>query len=457
MTRGVMLSEGVLETEAGPIAIPLSNLPANLGSQPYQFTPETYGAKGDNAADDTAAIKSAVNAAVTYAQANNGYAEVVFGAKTYFCSGATTQSSTYKGNAQIPLPLIATTAQKVVLVLRGSRDASALYHWQQTATQNAGSVIRSNLAGTNDGTWGEASVIGGPTPAQGYGTIGGSLFNNMLVTVDGLSIIVPEDPHVCGFDFRGMAEANMTSGSVLVATAATLIASATYPTQTWQFGYATPATNNNANCNIGWYSCEGCYIGLLASEHIVADSIRCIYCADGIYFTPTTFHGAFIAYACVEACTVALNCSASATFVKFHIAVLDVEDGASQWAPSVHIYDPSNLMYGYVGLFCNASPFHPTVTGGANLSVINLQCPTGAVATIGFTPPAIPASTVAFNNATGTSMWRNAAVTVTGGTVTVIAVDGVATGATSGTVIVPSNKSITLTYSVAPTWKWVLF
>jgi hypothetical protein len=433
-------------------------IPAVVGLA-YQFTPESYGAAGDNITDDTAAIRSAVGAAVMFAQAHDGYAEVVFdSSKTYLVSGATTQSATYKGNAQIPIPLVATTTRKVVLVLRGSRDASALYHWQQLATQNAGAVIRSTLAGTNDGTWGEASVIGGPTPAQGYGSGGpGNVFNNVLIVVDGLSIIVPEDPHVCGFDFRGMAEDNATSVSVLVATGATLITNATYPTQTWQFGYASASTNNNANSNIWLYSCEGCYIGLLASEHLVAVSIRCIYCADGIYFTPTTFHGAWIGYACVEACTVALNCQPSATFTKFHIAVLDVEDGPSQWAPAVHIYDPNNRMYGYVGMFCNNTSGFPTVNGAANLKVVNLQCPTGAIATIGFTPPVVPASGTPFVLGTGTTMWRDAAVTVAGGTVTVIAVDGVATGLTSGTVIVPVNKSITLTYSVAPTWKWVLF
>lgn len=66
------------------------------------------------------------------------------------------------------------------------------------------------------------------------------------------------------------------------------------------------------------------------------------------------------------------------------------------------------------------------------------------------TAPAVPASTVpAFNN-------NNQAVivTVTGGTVTAIAVNGVTTGATSGAITVPAFGWITLTYSVAPTWTW---
>jgi hypothetical protein len=65
--------------------------------------------------------------------------------------------------------------------------------------------------------------------------------------------------------------------------------------------------------------------------------------------------------------------------------------------------------------------------------------------------PAIPASTTALPN----PFYRDAAVTVAGGTVTAIAVDGQSLGVTSGTVFVPSGKSITLTYSSAPTWKWM--
>ncbi|HUC21032.1 MAG TPA: hypothetical protein VMR98_06110, partial [Candidatus Polarisedimenticolaceae bacterium] len=53
-------------------------------------------------------------------------------------------------------------------------------------------------------------------------------------------------------------------------------------------------------------------------------------------------------------------------------------------------------------------------------------------------------------------IFRDAAVVITAGTVSVIAVDGAVTGLTSGTVIVPSGKTITLTYSAAPTWTWTL-
>src|SRR5262249_24994967 len=43
-------------------------------------------------------------------------------------------------------------------------------------------------------------------------------------------------------------------------------------------------------------------------------------------------------------------------------------------------------------------------------------------------------------------------VTITGGTVTVIAVGGVTTGLTTGTFPIPAGSSITVTYSVAPTF-----
>lgn len=64
------------------------------------------------------------------------------------------------------------------------------------------------------------------------------------------------------------------------------------------------------------------------------------------------------------------------------------------------------------------------------------------------TPPAIPATTVALANPFPYDM----TFYLTGGTVTVVAIGGTATGLTSGAFRLAVGQTITLTYSVAPTW-----
>jgi hypothetical protein len=65
--------------------------------------------------------------------------------------------------------------------------------------------------------------------------------------------------------------------------------------------------------------------------------------------------------------------------------------------------------------------------------------------------PAIPASTVAAVNDSNYLMW----VEIVGGTVTVVAVDGVTTGRVVGAFFLRPGSSIAITYSVVPTsWKW---
>ena len=67
--------------------------------------------------------------------------------------------------------------------------------------------------------------------------------------------------------------------------------------------------------------------------------------------------------------------------------------------------------------------------------------------------PAIPATTVPATNDSDHLMW----VEITGGTVTVVAVDGVTTGRTSGAFFLRPGSSIAITYSVVPTsWKWFI-
>ena len=65
--------------------------------------------------------------------------------------------------------------------------------------------------------------------------------------------------------------------------------------------------------------------------------------------------------------------------------------------------------------------------------------------------PAIPASTVEATNESNHLMW----VEVVGGTVTVVAIDGVTTGRVVGAFFLRPGSTIAMTYSVVPTsWKW---
>lgn len=75
--------------------------------------------------------------------------------------------------------------------------------------------------------------------------------------------------------------------------------------------------------------------------------------------------------------------------------------------------------------------------------------PQGALA--GTSTPSVPASTV---SATNSNAW-GVAVTITGGTLTSVVVNGTQVGTTAGTYPVPAGQTISVTYSVAPTWAWV--
>jgi hypothetical protein len=120
----------------------LNNLELRAAADPWQFLVEDYGAVGNGSTDDTAAINAAVADAVAYGQAHNQYAEVVFRDRTYLLSAATTKTTTNKGNAQIPLPVISTTtAPKLTLVFRGVLTSNAPPNFGQTPVQYSGTVL----------------------------------------------------------------------------------------------------------------------------------------------------------------------------------------------------------------------------------------------------------------------------------------------------------------------------
>lgn len=426
--------------------------------QPWEFYAGAYGAVCDNATDATAAIRAMIAAGFNYAAANDGYAEFIFDPGTYLLSsapitGTTFNGSTFEGSAQLPIPAQPQAAQKLTLVFRGTREQTGLYHWDQTTPQRAGTVLRSTWnAGDSLPATGEASVLGGPTPH--FMSDPPSSWSNVLPVIDGISIEIPPTINICGFDFRCVAEANVINAGVLALSTGT--GAPPIPQPQWSFGLAMPVANNNDNCNIGMYSCEGLVVGLQVYEHVHGDSIRLINCFDGLVcFSSSGFpHRNQFDYVSIENCTQTIVLNGG--FNKLDVTCADIE-----WGTGAIVKDASTSpALGRIGITSNGdsgATLNAAMNTGATavvatngalaLEITNLDQALGPV-----TPPAVPASTTALVN----PFWREAAIQIVGGAVTEVAIDGVNQLSTSGAFTLPSGHSITLTYSVAPTWAWTL-
>lgn len=423
-----------------------------LGGTAARFDVTAYGAVGDGVTDDTAAIQAAVNAAFAYANAHSYYAEVYFPvpAKWYAILGPLIKGGATLGCAQITLPIQPVASNKVTLAFIGQRDVSATIHWQQAVRQITGVTLKSNSDTALDGTNGEASIVGGPTPAKGYGT-SGSLFSNMMVYWDGIALMGPNTTNgIGGLDLRGVAacgggsfsylpDASPAGGGIVGGSG-----SGNY------FGIALP---NNGNNDVSFWNSITVYARTYAAilgEHTHVNAFRGVYnyhncvIVGTFYSGPTALHGVTINNCSAESVTTGgSHLLFVGTGAKCHI-VLDTEDA------NVVITD-QNATRANTGDVYLIGSYTSTLTLPASTSGVtihNSTQPAGNVAA-----PGIPSSTTNLQNTFG----RPAAVCVNGGTVTAIKVDGVTQGVTSGVVVVPAGINISITYSVVPTsWVWTL-
>lgn len=255
------------------------------------------GAKVLWASDDTAAFQAAINAAVIYAQAHGGYGEVVIPpAANAFYGIAGALSHANSGNAQLTLPVIATTANCVTLALRGTQTGSAIRHWLQTSPQMGGStlvsfgVYQDATHQTNDiNPNGQSAMIGGPTGPNGYGT-SVFLFSNMLVKLKGLMLVTTYSSNGLGYGagwFWGIDQFNAedvgygttgvyNNGAGELGSVSALATGASV-------GLGLPATSNQNNVSLDRVTCGGGYTyGLLATEHSVLNGCHIFYCWAGL-------------------------------------------------------------------------------------------------------------------------------------------------------------------------------
>lgn len=406
--------------------------------------------------DAGAQIRQAVTDAYAFMASSRREAALVLNGSGYGVAGALSLGGSTLGNAMFPLAPVPVAGTKARLRLAGNADASALLHWQQEMPQmNGPTIVVLRPPAAVDPTYGPPSVFGGPF--AGYGAAE-SVFSNMQVVLDGVSVALPWDSGFTGFDFYGLAEAVVRSGSAL--------AMATVPGGAWpvitDFGALTrtaaglrmPDTNNNDRSDIDYWSCEGLVYSAALSEHVTWRRIAGIYnfVAAQVYAGASMPHAMDGGYLSAEACGYAVGVMPSGVAgfpggntVKTVIRVVDLESAQL-------LNDPDNLMSGKIGVTGNYTPAYGaiSVNGGAGVKIYDLMHASG----IHGSPPAVPASGTPLANLYYADETVN--VQPAGATITAIAVDGTTlTGITSGPVRVPSGRTIALTYSGGtPEWQW---
>jgi hypothetical protein len=445
LAQGSSLTGQIASVSSGTHAV----LNVNAASTVSNVT-ATYGT------DDTQAWKEALQALVTDGIENGTYAgKLLVPPKQYMIAGATTKGGATLGNSQIPMPYVNSLDQQFALGILGLADASGFYHWRQKKPAASGATLRTVLLGQAlDATWGAPSVLGGPT-ASTPEPDATAFFSNMLVNIDGLKIIAPRFPSLMGIDLGRVGQANI---GTLAINADALVGAASGrnlipPNNDLGMALRMPRFQNNDNTNIFSYGCEGFFYGIQISDHTTAQRLALIYCDTAIYCAPGggPEHGAHLGYVSCEACNTGIECAGGAGG-KYPVIInrFDVEVAGGGFT----IKDDNDSLTGEIHYAHNGSvaPSIKPKAGGApgaqNIRIIDDNRYRGSV-----TSPSIPATATDFYN----PFFRDAAVYVTGGTVTQVQVAGVTVPGTSGMFIVPTGKQVRLTYTVAPSWTWTLF
>ena len=435
----IIVNQGAQAAQANPVCTTIASwqsstqvtLSANCTVNGTTSAPFIFGT------DDATAIVNCVNAAAAWATSTgNNKVQVIFESCIYMLGALTQTTSPCTYNTHIPIPFATQFSNKMVIDLIGVGDASEPDYWESTIPSLSGTcLVSASFMTTVSGTFGQQSIIGGPTSSTGLGP---GNFANVLVNVSGITIAAPFNAGQIGYDFRQLAQANVPNASYLGYAAVNFsgqpisgptLTSTALVTNGNSVGLIMPIPANNDNCNVGFFTCEGATVGIAFSEHFTAQRLAIIYCVTGIYAGYLTgssvIHGGSILYASVEASGTSLYCNGSSGGqYPIFIGQLDTEV-----IGTADIADAANCLTGTV-YWADFERTTMTVTGATSLNIVNTRLPPGPWAGA----PAAPTQAVAQQN----TAYRPAFIKVT----STAAITATATGPTSGTMTTVTESAV---------------
>lgn len=275
--------------------------------------------------DDTAAFQQAIDAAVAYGLMHSYSATIKIPAAQgrFYCIAGALKTTGSLGNAQLTLPVVPATGNKLTLVFEGPADASGVRHWQQTVPQTGGATLVSFFVHATPQAQidsinanGNSAVIGGPTQPHGYGT-NALAYTNLNAIFYNVSILTAHSAYgltLSALDLSGVANAaleNFAYGTTgTVADPSTDFVSPGVFASGLSIGLLMPASGNNDNCLMRNVTCSGGYTyGAFITEHTDIYSMRILYCwagfcAVGSYYSSAgSTHAISATLLSIEACT----------------------------------------------------------------------------------------------------------------------------------------------------------
>lgn len=396
--------------------------------------------------DDRLAADQCRSDAFAYGIANNNFCQVIATDRIYglganfFQQTAATGGVQYNTQFRIPLQNSSGATEQLEFQLLGPGDNAHCEFWEsQLPNLGAATFVSYSLGPTSaDPTYGQQSVIGGPTGNGGQ--IGG--FANVTAVIKGIQVVQPGFSNSIGIDLTWV-KGCVVRGSSKAYAPSTSNNGGVNPSSAWVSnsffqsklgtGLRLPATGNNDDMIVESFTSEGLTFGVISgADHAIVGRLATINCYIPFKLDFTVGlgggpHDLTVGQWSNENCGAGLQVNGGGP------CTVDIRMDGENSSLVYDVSDSGNALQGR--LLWNdtfrtaggiANVVAPIVTGAANLQIINDSLARSVQ----------PAPTYTLGAAFQNPWWRNADVELAGGTVT-----AVKTGPTQTSLVTRSTTS----------------